>query len=71
MVKVSFPFHVLHEGRLRAPHEALEVTEAEAKTLIGLGAKALEMPLKTLEMASKPMPPVTPSEKRPYTKRKG
>ena len=71
MVKVSFPFAVKHGGRFHAPHEALEVTEAEAKKLIGLGAKVLETPLKALEKASEPKAPATPFEKRPYTKRKG
>lgn len=71
MAKITFPFHVLHGGRLYAPHEVLEVTDAEAKKLVGIGAKVLEMPRKTLEKAllTKPQPPA--SGKRPCAKRKG
>lgn len=71
MVKVSFPFHVLHGGRLRAPHEALEVTEYEARELTNMGAKVVGTSPKALEKASqsKPQPPA--SGKRPCVKRKG
>lgn len=42
MVKVIFPFHVIHGGRIRAPHEPFEVTKEEAKALISEGAKVIE-----------------------------
>ena len=71
MAKVAFPFHVLHEGRLRAPHEALEVTEAEAKELVGQGAKVLEMSCEALKKASESKAPASTPEKHPYVKKKG
>lgn len=47
MVKVCFPFHVIHGGRIYAPREPLEVAEEEAKKLMSEGAKVVESAEKT------------------------
>lgn len=65
MVKVSFPFAVKHEGRFYAPHEALEVAEAEADKLVTAGAKVLETVSKDLEKALEPKL-AKPATKKPY-----
>ena len=71
MAKIAFPFHVLHGGRLCAPHEALEVAEADVRKLVGLGAKVLEISPKPAQNASKPSAAESQPAKRQYTKKKG
>ena len=63
MVKVSFPFAVKHGGRFYAPHEALEVAEAEAGKLVAMGAKVLEKVPETLKKALEPKPTKSATEK--------
>jgi hypothetical protein len=71
MAKVAFPFHVLHGGRLRAPHEALEVAETDIKKLVAIGAKVLEISPKQPQIASKQTITENQPAKRQYTKKKG
>lgn len=71
MAKVSFPFAVKHGGRFHAPHEVLEVAEADVKKLVGLGAKVLESSPKPAQNASKPSVTESQPAKRQYTKKKG